>query len=282
MPMCRVQARIMMGKTHVGFGVLFCAAGLPIVGNELLGLDFTAGQMVAGCAIGAIAGVLPDIDHPDSLITQGVIPGTKKLGMLAKVLGRILSVPPQVIGMFARQIGSHRGPTHSLSFAVLWTVFVAPLYALFFALAGMLFASLAGAVFQFFPIVGDRAAEIGLATSWVVSGVWSQIYVISAAVCFGYLSHLFSDGLTNAPNMYLWPISQKRYFLNPLKFLRITTDSFTEKILVRPLVYGLAFLCMGYFIIVPAGSDFTSKHFPDQSAKIQQQIKEKAQGTKAP
>jgi membrane-bound metal-dependent hydrolase YbcI (DUF457 family) len=262
----------MMGKTHVGFGLLFTAAGLPVVCNGLLGMDFSTGEMVAGVAIGAIAGVLPDIDHPDSLITKGIIPGTRRLGFIAKVVGWLLAIPARAVGMFARQIGAHRGPTHSLVFAVGWTVLATPLYVLFFSVIGAGIAALATTIFQFFPVVGNRASSVGHVTSVATQGVWSHIFLIGAAVGLGYISHLFSDGLTNAPNMYFWPFSQKKRHLQPLKPLRVTTDSFTEKLLVRPLIYGLAILAFGYFIVVPSVSGYTSKHFPKQKQQIQQKL----------
>lgn len=261
-----------MGKTHVGFGVLFTAAGLPVVCNGVLHMDFSTGEMLAGAAIGAISGVLPDIDHPDSLITKGVIPGTRRLGFIARILGWILSIPPRVIGMFARQIGAHRGPTHSILFAVGWTLLATPIYVLFFSLIGAGIAALAETIFQFFPVIGNHSANVGQITSTVTHGMWHHLPLIAAAVCLGYISHLFSDGLTNAPNMYLWPLSFKKYHLQPLAPLRVTTESFTEKVFVRPLVWGLAFISLGYFIIVPALSGYTSKHFPKQQQQIEQKI----------
>lgn len=254
-----------MGRTHVGFGVLFTSVGLPVVGNQVLHLDFSTAQMVAGCGIGAIAGVLPDIDHPDSLITHGIIPGGKKLGMIGKALGQVLSVPPRIVGAGVRQTMGHRGGTHSLLFGVGWAFLAAPIYAVFFGLIGMLAASIATTIAGFFPAVGNHSADISGWFGSVTSGTLHQLPLISAAVLLGYLAHLFSDGLTKVPVPLFWPFSKKRQFVMPLAPLRITTDSFTENYLIRPIVYLLAAAALGGLIVLPALQGFTSKHFNNQN-----------------
>lgn len=118
----------MEATTHYALGALTTAAVAPPVGR-LLGMDLSPVELAGGVAIGTLAGVLPDIDHPRSLITRGLLPLRGRGEGIAMALGQLLSIPPRLIGLLARSVFEHRGATHSLVFLVVWAVIAAPLYA---------------------------------------------------------------------------------------------------------------------------------------------------------
>jgi membrane-bound metal-dependent hydrolase YbcI (DUF457 family) len=117
------------GKKPFCGRALFTAAFAPAT-SDILHLGLTPGELAVGVAIGMVAGVLPDIDHPDSLITHGILPGRRLFGRIGKILGWLLSLPPRIIGIGARATMNHRGGTHSVLFMLGWTLLAAPIYAL--------------------------------------------------------------------------------------------------------------------------------------------------------
>lgn len=225
-----------MGKSHFAAGALFTAAFAPATSNALH-LGLTPGELIIGVAVGTVAGVLPDIDHPDSLITKGILPGRRLFGRVGKILGWFLSLPPRVIGIGARATMDHRGGTHSALFMVGWTLLAAPLYAL-----------MAGGIVYFLAIVLQALAAIlpfqnpinsGEFIHWLWSNFDKIAPLVMVSVFWGYLSHLVADSMTKVPVPWPWPFSQKRFFLLP-KTMRFTTDSAVENLLVRPVIIILA------------------------------------------
>lgn len=240
-----------MGKTHYAAGAMFTAVLAPPI-SERLHLGLTPAQLAIGVGIGTFAGVLPDIDHPDSMITHGLIPGTRKLGLIGKALGTFLSIPPRVIGVGARATMNHRGGTHSLAFAFLWAVLAAPMYALvLFGLAALL-APLVALIAS--PIQSATGVSVAFSASavghWLIHNVPKIAPLVMLCVGLGYLSHLWADGCTNVPIPLPWPFSKRRCFLLPKPF-RITTDSATERGLVRPLIIIIALAAFVWNIGIP-------------------------------
>jgi membrane-bound metal-dependent hydrolase YbcI (DUF457 family) len=245
----------MMGKSHVAFSAMLTAAALPIT-NEVLGLGLSPAEMAAGVVIGGVAGVLPDIDHPNSLITQGVVPGSKLFGPVGKTVGYVLCIPPRIIGVGARATMNHRGGTHSATFLVGWTLLAAPFYILTFtALAFILsiiltpILALLGLDFNFSP---------GGVWDWFLHNAKSVMFLVSPAVFWGYAGHLIADSMTKVPVPWPWPFSHRRLFLLP-KPMRITTGSSTETFLLRPIFILLLILFFAWNIAIPLGQEiFTS------------------------
>lgn len=229
----------MLGKTHVAFGALFWAGGAPIVG-EMAGIDVTPAVMIGGLGITAIASVLPDIDHPNALITKGYIPGARALGPIARLLSLILSIPPRLVGMIARSAMGHRGGTHSIVFMLLWTFGALPLYAL---CAGAGAWILSGAL-SWTPLGFDP----GAVWEWEREHLPAYMPLVMLAVFLGYLSHLFSDSLNQAPVPWFWPIKKRIFFLP--KPLRIQVSSPTEW-LVRMIVILAAIVIAFGTIVAP-------------------------------
>lgn len=108
----------MLGRTHMMIGAwIGTAMNLPSPGIGVL----------EGFAIGAIGGLLPDLDHPNSKITRQVAPisiGSRRISLILMVLGILkLAVdgwlPLQsilVISLYVliAALSPHRGITHSL------------------------------------------------------------------------------------------------------------------------------------------------------------------------
>jgi inner membrane protein len=165
----------MRGTSHALVGIAASSAVAVAAGH---------GLAVPLLALGALAGMLPDIDHPHS------------------DLGRFVpwpSVEVQGKGTFVRTgrkwFGGHtiwhRGETHSLGAAVVAT--------------GLAAAS------------GIWLAAPGLAQlGWLQPGwAWAGQHplwlggVLALVVALGYTSHLFADLINPSPQMWGWPVSSK-------------------------------------------------------------------------
>ncbi|GIM48520.1 metal-dependent hydrolase [Collibacillus ludicampi] len=152
----------MLGRTHMMLGAL---VGVVMTANAP-GLG-----MLEGAAIGAIAGLMPDLDHPNSTLTRKVAPislGSRKISLALIALGVIKLawdgwLPWHQVGMIAlwaliAALSPHRGITHSL--------------------IGLLFAT--------YGLMG-----------WL-----GPLWTVFAAA---YLSHLVADMLTDGGVPLLWP-----------------------------------------------------------------------------
>jgi membrane-bound metal-dependent hydrolase YbcI (DUF457 family) len=240
----------MMGKTHAAAGGLFAAAFVPPTARAF-GVDLSPPEELIAVGIGVVAGLLPDIDHPNSMLTKGVIPGSKFLGPFGRPLAWFISIPPRVLGAGARTQLNHRGGTHSAAFMALWAILAAPIYAVFITLGAFIVALILSLFTAALP-GPDVAAEDTIA--WMWQNVPSAMPLIMMSVFWGYLSHLITDSMTNVPVPWPWPFSKKRYSLLP-KGLRVTTDSFTERGLIRPAIYGLFAAVLFLTILLPGGKE---------------------------
>lgn len=257
-----------MGKTHSAAGALACAAILPPA-SSLLGMDLSPGAVAVGVMIGAVAGVLPDIDHPDSLVTHGIIPGAKKMGALGKALGWFLSIPPRIIGIGARATMNHRGGTHSLLFAAAWALLAAPIYGTLIAVTAIIIAPIwALTIGSLLSIIGiDASFTSAEVIKWLGANIPTIYPLVALSVFIGYLSHLITDAMTKVPVPFLWPLKRKskkgkktdyvRFFVLP-KPMRITTDSPTENGFVRPAIYAALVLFLVLNVFIPMGQEIFS------------------------
>jgi membrane-bound metal-dependent hydrolase YbcI (DUF457 family) len=242
--------------THYALGALTTAAVAPTAGR-LLGLDLSPTELAAGVAIGTIAGVLPDIDHPQSLITRGLLPLRGRGQGLALLIGQLLSIPPRLIGVFARSVFEHRGATHSLFFLVLWAAAAAPLYA---ALAAGL-VLLAG----YGLVLGGKVAgsedplslDPGPVVAWIIEQTPAVMPLVILCVSLGYLSHLLADAMTKAPIKLLWP-HPRRVWLLP-EPLRIDTGASFERALIQPLAVLGAIALIVIQIGLPVRDEITAR-----------------------
>jgi inner membrane protein len=85
----------------------------------------------------------------------------------------------------------------------------------------------------------------------------TDMTVVWWAFIFGYLSHLIMDSLTKEGVPWLFPIPV-RFGFPPFKFLRFTTDSWGEKLIVFP---GLVLLnAVVIYYNYNKFADFASRH----------------------
>jgi membrane-bound metal-dependent hydrolase YbcI (DUF457 family) len=239
----------MLGKTHVAAGCLLTAAVAPPI-NNALGLGLSPAELVIGVAIGGIAGVLPDIDHPKSFITNGVIPGSKIFGPIGKALGYLACIPPRIIGVGARATMNHRGGTHSALFMAGWSILAAPLYVGVFALIVLLASAIWTPIAAIIGI--GTTFQAGPTVNWLISIIPSIMPLSMLCVFTGYLAHLITDSMTKVPVPWPWPFSKKRFFLLP-KRMRLTTGSDLENHMIRPLFIVLFIAVFIWNIGIPLG-----------------------------
>lgn len=231
----------MLAKTHVPFAALTTVAAAPIVG-QAVGQPFTPETLLIAVAVGSIAGMLPDIDHPGALLSGGkIFPNArsipKPIRPLMMAFGFFLSMPPRFLGYFVRGVFGHRGGTHSLVFLLLWALLAAPIYAGFvFGLAWLASAILAPTPLAFNP---GGTWDFFMANADVI------MPVAIIAIALGYFSHLLSDSFNTVPVPWLWPFVDKRFFLLYPPFLRITVGTSSEWAFRM-----ITLVLLAYFLIV--------------------------------
>jgi membrane-bound metal-dependent hydrolase YbcI (DUF457 family) len=242
----------MMGSTHRTACVLFTLTGAGAA-NALFHAGLTLPDMAAACAIGYVAGELPDLDHRDSSITHSKLPVLWKVKkalwhvpvvgaplasiapLVIPLLARAILLPVWLVGMALRPFYRHRGPTHSLGFLIVWSVIALPLYWLY-------------GVAILFGVATFERGTFSPNVHELTSLMFSHYWLIAAAVALAYLSHLVMDGLTNVPLPFLWPVSQRRSSLLPTP-LRVTTDSWREHWVVLPVTLICVGLAMLAFVL---------------------------------
>jgi membrane-bound metal-dependent hydrolase YbcI (DUF457 family) len=168
-----------------------------------------------GLAIGAVAGLLPDIDEPGAMLGRGSwVP--KWAGGLLRFLGVIISLPFRLMGYVIKGVLGHRGGTHSLAMSFAFTLcFALPITAFF-----------------------------GPEADWVLWTIW-----------VGFLSHLIADSLNPSGVPWLWPLFGKRRCFHLLpKALRVPTQSppnAREQIIKASAIAVTSLIVIVFFILAP-------------------------------
>lgn len=183
----------MLGKNHATLAAAgWLAAAVPV--SEALNAPLTTSEFAVGAVVCAGAGVLPDIDHPDSRVSNS--------------LGPVTGAASYVISALA---GGHRQRTHTIWFPAL-TAALAHFATAAHPAAGPVIAGLLVglAVSLVGPSLGVRvrtwhslvasAAAGALVHTTVPAGPW-----LTAAVAAGCLLHLVGDALTPQGIPLMWP-----------------------------------------------------------------------------
>ena len=213
----------MTGKTHFAGGVAAAAllhAAPALAARHLPGIvpylptgtvhieGMLLPVVVPGVAVAIVAALLPDIDEPESLISNSPNAIRKKLGrgrtvaqrsahQSAGLLLRAANVLTRGLAMLVRLLaGGHRAATHVFLIAAALTV-------------GMYFLG----------------ASIGFPSMWM----WFAL---------GYLSHLLLDMMTPAGVSVLWPLTRRDLHLLP-SFMRVQTGGGGDAV-VRVLLLAAA------------------------------------------
>jgi membrane-bound metal-dependent hydrolase YbcI (DUF457 family) len=234
----------MLGRDHALSGALVFAALGP-------SLHVTGSHLAAGVAIAAGAGVLPDIDHPDSTIARS-------FGFLTEAFAWIV----------ARISGGHRHGTHSLAGIAVFTA--GALAAGSFQLsgprltghtafswhmvpAGLCLALLYSAAFRALRIGGHHGDLLGIGGAvitcyarWDLAliplGHW-HVPLLALAIGLGCAAHIAGDELTHGGCPVFWPFSEHEFHLLP-RPLQITTARLGENWIIFPLLTGALVLAV--------------------------------------
>jgi membrane-bound metal-dependent hydrolase YbcI (DUF457 family) len=194
-----------LGHSHAASGAFVWIALASTVPPTVLDLQLQPHDLLVGAAVCAGSALLPDLDHPGSLIANFLGPPSELLARLVSLIS-----------------GGHRQGTHSLLFvALVWAgtwlgiqqigrVFV--LGVVFFtvalALQGLRLCP-PGSGFREWGAIGLQA---GIAT-WVVSTYLPGVPDwLSYAVSVGALAHLLGDCLTTRGVPLLWPLRTRFAF----------------------------------------------------------------------
>jgi membrane-bound metal-dependent hydrolase YbcI (DUF457 family) len=231
----------MLGRDHALSGAVVFAALAPT-------LHVTVSHLAAGVVLAAGAGVLPDIDHPDSTISSS-------FGFLTEWFAWLVN----------KISGGHRHGTHSLVGIVIFTVaaYGAGWYQLsgppvhghlnfswHLVPAGLILALLYSSALRALHIGGHYGDLIGICASVATLytgadltalpvGSW-HVPLLAAATALGAAAHIAGDELTHGGCPLLWPTSMHEFHLLP-RPLQITTAKLAETWIVFPLlVVGLA------------------------------------------
>ena len=233
----------MMGRDHALTGACAFAAVAPW-------LPASGGYLAAGVALTAGAGVLPDIDHPDSTV--------------ARTFGFATAAFAWIV---ARISGGHRHGTHSL---IGIAVFTAGAYAagkyqaaapaggghpgwcLNLAPAGLYLTLLYSAAFRSLKIGSHHGDLLGAAaaagTIWTGADLaaftsW-HVPLLALATAAGCAAHIAGDMLTHGGCPLLYPLSRHEFGLLP-EPARITTNKWAEHWIVSPCLLT-AFLVLAW------------------------------------
>ena len=206
-------------QTHVAGGALFTAAGLGAA-NAAGWMHTPVWALAVGIAWGAIAGELPDIDHPKARVSR--TGGRALAGARA----------PGSSGVAGWERGIVMGGGGVASGGVV-------LVALAWVVGKLAAVSHTGAHLNAQSAVRFLLAHLAVVYPYAV-----------AATALGYLSHLVLDSLTG-PIPWGWPCAHRRVALAPAA-LRIRTGSSIETWLVRPAITIAAILMFLEVVGIPS------------------------------
>lgn len=217
---------IMMGRNHAITAATGWVLAAPAV-SAATGTELDAATLAVTTLIAAGAGVIPDLDHPDS-------GPARRFGIVSRLVAAIVNTAA----------GGHRMLTHSLPFVAAatfatWaavTLTTNPLPAAI--LVGFCIGvgiSLLGPSLGF-RIPGMFAIGLGVASGYATA---TNIEVLAPLLPFlvgwGCLCHLLTDGVTKGGIPLFAPFSRKRYSLGLMR-----TNGLAENLL--SVVFVLGFL----------------------------------------
>jgi membrane-bound metal-dependent hydrolase YbcI (DUF457 family) len=250
----------MMGRDHALSGAVAFAGLAPL-------LHVSEAHLAAGVVLTAGAGVLPDIDHPDSTISRSFGFLTEWFAWLVdRISGGHRHGTHSFVGIAAFTLGAFGAGLYQLSqpravttghLVFSWHVVPAAL------ILGLLYSSALRALHvggHFGDLLGIGAAiatcYTGADLDQLHVGAW-HVPLLSVAVALGCAAHIAGDSLTHGGCPLLWPASMHEFHLLP-RPLQITTAKLCETWVIFPLlVVGLVvsiWHATGHMISVPQPS----------------------------
>ena len=232
----------MMGRDHALSGAVAFAALAPT-------LHAGSGYLAAGVVLSAGAGVLPDIDHPDSTISRSFGFLTEWFAWLVdrlsgghrhgthSVLG-IVAFTAAAYGAGRFQLSEPPSVTGHLDFS--WHMVPAALILALLYSAALRALHIGG---HFGDLLGVAAAAAtcftGADLTQLALGSW-HVPLLATVTALGCAAHIAGDELTHGGCPLLWPASMHEFHLLP-RPLQITTAKVCETWVIFPLlVAGLA------------------------------------------
>lgn len=224
----------MLGRDHALTGAFAFAALAP----EMHVID---ARLAVGIVLTAGAGVLPDIDHPDSTIARSFGFLTQGFAWLVEKLS-----------------GGHRHGTHSLVGIAVFSAgalaagnfqLSAPqagghaVFSWHLIPAGLYLALLYSSALRALHIGGHHGDLIGIGgAAFTVYGAYDlvrltpwHVPLLALATALGCAAHIAGDELTHGGCPVLWPVSKHEFHLLP-RPLQITTAKLAETFVVFPLL----------------------------------------------
>jgi membrane-bound metal-dependent hydrolase YbcI (DUF457 family) len=224
-----------LGRDHALSGALAFAALAP-------GLHVSGAYLATGIALSAGAGVLPDIDHPDSSIalTFGFLTNTFSW-LIEKVSGGHRHLTHAIPGVAVFTAGALTAGRYQLSASAAHH----PAFSWHLVPAGIFLALLYSAALRALKIGGHHGDLIGIAgaAATIYTGAdlitltsW-HVPLIGLATAIGCVAHIAGDELTHGGCPLLYPVSDHEFHLLP-RPLRITTAKITESYVIFPVLTG--------------------------------------------
>lgn len=229
----------MLGRDHALSGALVLAALAPV-------LRVPAEMLPAAIVLGAGAGVLPDIDHPDSSISRSFGFLTEGFSWLVhKLSGGHRHGTHSIVGIAVFTAGSYAAGSlqaahqpHGLVVdhrTFTWYVIPALLYMALLYSAALRALRIGG---HHGDIIGILAAAATIFTGADLTQfhVWHwSVPLLAIATALGCAAHIAGDELTHGGCPILWPFSMHEFHLLP-RPLQITTAKVCETWVVFPLL----------------------------------------------
>jgi len=246
-----------LGRDHALTGAVLFTALAPALHMPLADLP-------AGVVLGAGAGVLPDMDHPDStiadsfgLVTEAFSRFTNKVsgghrhGTHSIIGVAVFAAVAWGCGVLQQHVGAVRHFGHgALAGSVSWGMIPAVIVLTLLYASALRALKIGG---HFADLIGFIAAAVTcyLGTDVASVTVWKwKIPFIAAAVAIGCIGHIAGDELTHGGCPVLWPVSQHEFHLLP-KSMQITTAKMTENKVIFPLLVVLLIVAVVYAAGVP-------------------------------
>jgi membrane-bound metal-dependent hydrolase YbcI (DUF457 family) len=237
----------MLGRDHALSGAFAFAALGPT-------LHVTGSHLAAGVLLTAGAGVLPDIDHPDSTIARSFGFLTQAFAwVVARISGGHRHGTHSIAGITVFSIGALAAGTYQLSgaragavpghVAFSWHMLPAGLYLALLYSSGLRALHVGG---HHGDLLGIGGAIITCYTGWdllrVGVGHW-HIPLLALATAIGSAAHIACDELTHGGCPVFWPFSEREFHLLP-RPLQFTTAKISETWIIFPLLTGALVLAV--------------------------------------
>lgn len=242
----------MLGRDHALSGALAFAALAPE-------MHVSGAYLATGIALSAGAGVLPDIDHPDSSIalTFGFLSNSFSW-LVEKISGGHRHLTHAIPGILVFTAGAITAGRYQLSGphppyaapgspawhpALFWHLVPAGIFLTLLYAAALRALKIGGHHGDLIAMIG-AAATIYLGTDLEVIplGPW-HVPLIGLATGIGCVAHIIGDELTHGGCPLLYPVSGHEFHLLP-RPLQITTAKIAESYVIFPLLAIALFLAI--------------------------------------